>query len=183
MGKKKEQNNGLRMILFYLTCGVVVVTASFGGVYFTFSHLVAGITQNSTEDLEAAINFPKLEGAIWTQLPENLEPVKIDKHSKYANSADVVSHAPRIKVNAETFVELINKSGICSPDGSSAAFSTDACSVTRESTSYSMLVYKAVNRANPDIWVKFIVAKDESLIIWRVTSATLSDAMMARVLE
>ena len=49
MAKKKpgqDQNNGLRMVLFDLTCGIVLVTASYGGVYFTFGHLSSCIERN-----------------------------------------------------------------------------------------------------------------------------------------
>ncbi len=183
MAKKKEQNNGLRMILFYLTCGVVVVVTSFGGVFFTFGHLKAGIEKGDASELSEAVNFRALEDAIWTQLPENLAPVKLDQHSKYANSADVVSPAPRVKVNAKTFAGLVKKSGICAPAGAASGFDLDACTMTRESVSYASIKYKIVNHANKQLWAEFYIAKDGSLLVWHLTSATLSKAMLARVLN
>jgi len=185
MVKKKpgqDQNNGLRMVLFYITCGICLVLASYGGLYFTFGHLAAGIENNDKTELEAGINFPQLEGAIRTQLPENLAPVNIDTTSKYANSAVVVNEAPKIDVNADTFVDLVKRSGICASDGGQG-YDEDACTMSLESMAYSHLNYKLVNNANKDIWAKLIIAKDQSIIVWRLTSATLSKAMMDKILE
>jgi len=186
MAKKKpgqNQNNGLRMVLFYLTCGVLLVTASYGGLYFVFGHLTSGIEHNDKAELEAGINFHQLEGAIRTQLPENLAPVKVDRHSKYANSTFIANDAPKIDVNADTFVDLVKRSGICAPAGAKTGYDDNACTMTLESMAYSHLNYKLVNNADKNIWVKFIIAKDESIIVWRLTSATLSKAMMANILK
>jgi len=186
MVKKKpgqDQNNGLRMVLFYITCGICLVLASYGGLYFTFGHLTAGIENNDKAELEAGINFPQLEGAIRTQLPENLEPVKIDTNSIYANSTTVVNKAPKIDVNADTFVDLVSRSGICAPAGAKSGYDDSACSMSLESMAYSHLNYKLVNNANKNLWAKFIVAKDQSIIVWRLTSATLSKDVMDKILE
>ncbi len=186
MAKKKpgqDQNNGLRMVLFYITCGIFLVTASYGGLYFAFGHLSSGIENNDKAELEAGINFHQLQGAIRTQLPENLAPVKVETGGKYSNSALVVNDAPKIEVNADTFVDLVKRSGICAPAGGKAGYDEDACTVSMESMAYSHLNYKVVNNADKNIWAKFIVAKDQSIVIWRLTSATLSKAMMAKVLE
>jgi len=182
MAKGQNQNNGLRMVLFYLTCGIVLVTASYGGLYFTFGHLTSGIEHNDKAELEAGINFPQLEGAIRTQLPENLAPVKVEE-GMYANSAIVVNKAPKIEVNANTFVDLLKQSGICAPAGTEAGYDPDACSMSLESMAYSHLIYKLVNNADKNIWVKLDIAKDQSIIVWRLISATLSKAMMDRVLK
>ena len=182
MAKGQNQNNGLRMVLFYLTCGIVLVTASYGGLYFTFGHLTSGIEHNDKAELEAGINFPQLEGAIRTQLPENLAPIKVEE-GLYANSATVVNKAPKIEVNADTFVDLVKRSGICAPAGAEAGYDPDACTMNLESLAYSHVNYKLVNNADKNIWVKFIVAKDQSIIVWRLTSATLSKAMMDNILK
>lgn len=185
MAKKKpgqDQNNGLRMVLFYVTCGLCLVTASYGGLYFAFGHLSSGIENNDKAELEAGINFHQLQGAIRTQLPENLAPVKVDA-GPYANSATVVNNAPKIEVNADTFVDLVTRSGICSPAGAKAGYDEDACSVSMESMAYSHLNYKIVNNADKNVWAKFIIAKDESIIVWRLLSATLSKPAMARIIE
>jgi len=170
-------------VLFYITCGIVLVTASYGGLYFAFGHLTSGIENNDKAELEAGVNFHQLEGAIRTQLPENLAPVKVDTGGIYANSAIVVNEAPKIEVNADTFVDLVKQSGICAPAGARAGYDPDACSMSVESMAYSHLNYKLVNNADKNIWAKFIVAKDESIVVWRLTSATLSKAMMDKVLE
>ncbi|MFQ5344479.1 MAG: hypothetical protein ACE5DZ_00805 [Mariprofundus sp.] len=182
MAKGQNQNNGLRMVLFYITCGVCLVIASYGGLYFTFGHLTAGIENNDAAELEEGINFHQLEGAIRTQLPENLAPVEIDTTSKYANSAAVVSEAPKIEVNADTFVDLFKRSGICAPSGGQG-YDEDACTMSLESMAYSHLNYKLMNNADKSLWAKLIVAKDQSIVVWRLTSATLSEAAMDRILE
>jgi len=183
MAKGQNQNNGLRMVLFYLTCGVVLVIASYGGLYFVFGHLSAGIEDNDKAELEAGINFHQLQGAIRTQLPENLAQVKVDTSSIYANSTYIANDAPKIEVNADTFVALVTQSGICAPAGAKAGYDPDACTLSLESMAYSHLNYKLVNNADKNIWAKFIIAKDESIIVWRLLSATLSKPMMAKVLE
>jgi len=185
MAKKKpgqDQNNGLRMVLFYITCGLCLVTASYGGLYFAFGHLTSGIENNDKAELEAGINFVQLQGAIRTQLPENLAQVKVETGGKYANSTFIANDAPRIEVNADTFAGLVKQSGICAPSGSKG-YDDSACTTSMESMAYSHLNYKIVNNADKNIWVKFIIAKDQSIVIWRLTSATLSKAMMAKVLE
>jgi len=183
MAKGQNQNNGLRMVLFYMTCGIALVSASYGGVYFSFGHLTSGIENNDKAELEAGINFHQLQGAIRTQLPENLAQVKVNTHSKYANSTFIANDAPRVDVNADTFVGLLKRSGICAPAGGKAAYDDSACTMDLESMAYSHLNYKLVNNADKNIWAKFILAKDESMIVWRITSATLSKEMMAKVLE
>jgi len=186
MAKKKpgqDQNNGLRMVLFYITCGICLVSASYGGLYFAFGHLSSGIANNDKAELEAGINFHQLQGAIRTQLPENLAPVAVETGGKYSNSALVENNAPKVEVNADTFVELVKQSGICAAAGGKAAYDEGACTVSMESMAYSHVNYKIVNNADKNIWAKFIVAKDQSIVIWRLTSATLSKAMMAKVLE
>jgi len=186
MAKKKpgqDQNNGLRMVLFYITCGICLISASYGGLYFAFGHLSSGVENNNKSELEAGINFNQLQGAIRTQLPENLALVKVDTSSKYSNSTLVTNNAPKIEVNADTFVDLVKQSGICAPAGARAGYDPDACSMSMESMAYSHLNYKLVNNADKNIWAKFIVAKDQSIVIWRLTSATLSKAMMNKILE
>jgi hypothetical protein len=170
------------MVLFYLTCGIVLVTASYGGVYFTFGHINEGIENNDKAELTAGINFHQLEGAIITQLPENLAPIKVDA-GPYANSAVVVNNAPKIKVNADTFVGLLKKSGICAPAGASEGYDPDACTTTMESMAYSRLIYRTVNNADKNLWVRYIIGKDQSIIVWRLLSATLSKQAMDKVLN
>jgi len=183
MAKGQNQNNGLRMVLFYITCGIALVTASYGGLYFTFGHLTAGIENNDKAELEAGINFQQLQGAIRTQLPENLAQVKVDTNSKYANSTFIANDAPKIEVNADTFASLVKQSGICAPAGSKSGYDDSACTMSLESMAYSRLNYKLVNNADKNIWAKFILAKDQSIVVWRLLSATLSKPMMAKVLE
>jgi len=183
MAKGQNQNNGLRMVLFYITCGIALVTASYGGLYFAFGHLSSGIENNDKAELEAGINFHQLQGAIRTQLPENLAQVKVDTHGKYANSTFIANDAPKIEVNADTFVDLVKRSGICAPAGGEAGYNASACTLNLESMAYSHLNYELVNNADKNIWAKFIIAKDQSIVVWRLTSATLSKAMMAKVLE
>ena len=185
MAKKKpgqDQNNGLRMVLFYITCGICLVTASYGGLYFAFGHLSSGIENNDKAELEAGINFHQLEGAIRTQLPENLAPIQVDA-GPYANSATVENNAPKIDVNADTFVDLVKRSGICAPAGASSGYDADACTLSLDSMAYSHMNYKLVNNADKNIWAKLIIAKDESIIVWRLLSATLSKPAMARIIE
>lgn len=183
MAKGQNQNNGLRMVLFYITCGIVLVTASYGGLYFTFNNLASGIEKNDKAKLESGVNFHQLEGAVRTQLPGNLAPIKVATGGLYANSAVVVNTAPEIDVNADTFVSLVKRSGICASAGAKDAYDPDACTMDLESMAYSHMNYKLVNNADKNIWVKFIIAKDQSIIVWRLTSATLSKAMMAKVVE
>jgi len=182
MPKGQNQNNGLRMILFYIAC-VALVVVSYGGLYFTFNKLASGIEKNDKAMLTSGVNFHQLQGAVRTQLPANLAPVKVVTGGKYANSAIVVDNAPEIDVNAGTFVSLLNKSGICAPAGAKEGYDPDACTMDIESMAYSHLIYKLVNNADKNIWVKFNIAKDQSIIVWRLTSATLSKAMMAKVVE
>jgi len=114
-------------------------------------------------------------------MPENLVQVKVDTHSMYANSSNVVSKAPQIDVNADTIVDLLKKSGICAASGQSSGYDADACDMSMESMAYSHINYKLVNKANKDIWVKFSIAKDKSIIVWRLMSATLSKPALARI--
>jgi len=186
MAKNKpgqDQNNGLRMVLFYITCAVLLVTVSYGGLYFAFGHLSSGIEHNDKAELEAGINFHQLQGAVRTQMPENLAPVKIVRHSKYANSTFIANDAPKIDVNADTFVDLVKRSSICTPAGAKSGYDDSACTMSLESMAYSHLNYKLVNNADKNIWVKFVIAKDKSIVTWRLTSATLSKTMMANILK
>lgn len=183
MAKKKpgqNQNNGLRMVLFYLTCGIVLVLASYSGLYFTFGHLSSGMESGDKSELEAGINFHKLQGAIRTQMPENLAQIKVDA-GPYANSAIVENKAPKIEVNADTFIDLVNKSGICAPAGSSGGYDPDACDLTLDEMHYSTMHYTLRNKADKNIWAKLIVGKDESVIVWRLLSATLSKPVLERI--
>ncbi len=171
------------MVLFYITCAVLLVTVSYGGLYFAFGHLSSGIEHNDKAELEAGINFHQLQGAVRTQMPENLAPVKIVRHSKYANSTFIANDAPKIDVNADTFVDLVKRSGICTPAGAKSGYDDSACTMSLESMAYSHLNYKLVNNADKNIWVKFVIAKDKSIVTWRLTSATLSKTMMANILK
>jgi len=183
MAKGHEQNNGLRMVLFYIFCGVSLILVSYGGLYFTFNNISSGIENNDKAALESGINFRILEISLKTQMPENLAQVKVPTGGKYANSADVVSDAPRLDVNSDTFVSLLKQSGICAPSGARNAYDPEACTMSLDSMAYSHLNYKLVNNTNKNLWVKFIIAKDKSLVVWHLMDATLSKAMMANILD
>lgn len=180
--KQKEQNNGLRMILFYTTCALAVATALFAGLFFTKGHIVTGITQNNLEELNEGINFSKLNHSIRGQMPGIMDTVKRDPYDKYENSAVISSNHPTIDVTAENLVDLLVKSTIARRDANGKVSFNDF-DMERESLSYSRLNLKFTSTTNKDEWFTLLVAKDGSVLVWKVNAAFLSKPLLDKLLQ
>ena len=180
--KKKEQNNGLRMVLFYLTCAVAVLIALFGGLLFTKSHIVAGVTHNDQTELNEAINFQKLDNSIRGQMPGIMDTVKKDPNDIYSSSAIIKSDHPVVHVTPENIVDLMVKASIAkkSADGSVSFNDFD---MNEESLSYSRLNLKFVSKTNKDDWFTTVIAKDGSVLIWKVNAVFLSPSLLDKLLQ
>ncbi|WP_018294681.1 hypothetical protein [Mariprofundus ferrooxydans] len=180
--KKKEQNNGLRMILFYLTCAVVVVIMLFGGLLFTKAHIVSGVTHNNQTELNEAINFHKLNNSVRGQMPGIMDTVKKDPNDIYSSSAIINSNHPNITVTPENVVELMIKTSIAKKDADGSVSFNDF-DMSRESLSYSRLSLKFVSKTNKDDWFTTVIAKDGSVLVWKVNAVFLSPSLLDKLLQ
>jgi len=180
--KSKEQNNGLRMALFYLTCAGVVATALFAGLLFTKSHIIAGVTHNDLAELTDSINFEKLNNSIRGQMPGNMDTIEKDPNDKYSSSAIINSNRPDIKVTPENIVEMMIKASIAKREADGTVSFNDF-EMSRESLSYSRLSLRFVSNSNKEEWFNAVVAKDGSLLVWKVNAAFLSKPLLDKLLQ
>lgn len=180
--KTKEQNNGLRMILFYFACAVAVVIALFGGLLFTKAHIVSGVTHNNQTELTEAINFKKLNNSVRGQMPGIMDTVKKDPNDIYSSSAIIDSNHPNITVTPENIVELMIKASIAKKEADGSVSFNDF-DMSKESLSYSRLNLKFASKADKNDWFTTVIAKDGSVLTWKVNAVFLSQSLLDKLLQ
>jgi len=180
--KSKEQNNGLRMVLFYMTCAGIVAAALFVGLLFTKSHIIDGVTHNDQTELSDGINFEKLNNSIRGQVPGNMDIITKDPNDKYSSSAIINTNRPDIKITPENIVDMMVKAGIAKRAADDSVSFNDF-EMSRESLSYSRMSLKFVSNTNKDEWFNLVIAKDGSLLVWKVNAAFLSPPLLDKFLQ
>jgi len=177
----KKQNNGLRMVLFYISCALVLVLASYGGLYFERGNLHDGVLQNDAVKMVDGINFDKMNRAILGQMPGILDNVYKDPNSKYASSMDVVVTSPKLQVTTDNLVELMIKAGLVKETMDGLEY-TDFTWETKN-WSYSHLSLVITSKESPEDVLTLNIAKDGSLLVWRVVGAFFSKPLLDKLLE
>jgi len=177
----KKQNNALRMVLFYLTCALVLVLASYGGLFFEKGNLHDGVLQNDAEMLTDGINFEKTNRTILAQMPGILDTVTKDPNDKYSASMDVVVNSPKLQVSTDNLVDLLIKGGFVVKTMDGLEF-TDFSWKTAN-WSYSHLSVIMTSKEHPDRVLTLNIAKDGSLLIWRVVGAIMSRPLIDQLLS
>ena len=177
----KKQNNGLRMVLFYTTCVLVLVLASYGGLYVEKGNLHDGLLNNDAEMMKDGINFDKLNRTILAQMPGILDEVKKDPNDKYSASMDVVVNSPKLQVTTDNLVDLMVKAGFVK--GSSGSFEFVDVSWNTTSWAYNRVSVILTSEENPELKMTINIAKDGSLLIWRVVGVVMSKTMLDKVLS
>jgi len=177
----KKQNNMLRMMLFYISCALVLVLASYGGLYFEKGYLLDGVLQNDAAQMEKGINFAKTNRTLLSQMPGLLDQVIKNPDDKYSASMDVVIDSPKLQISTENLVELLIKSGFVKKSGEGVEFAN--IDWKTKNWSYSHLSMIISSRDNPEIVLTLNIAKDGSLLIWRVVGAFMSKPLLDRMLS
>jgi len=177
----KKQNNGLRMVLFYISCALLLVLASYGGLFFERGNLHSGVLENDAEQMESGINFAKMNRTILGQMPGIRDIVVKDPNDKYAASMDVVVNSPKLQVTTDNLVDLMIKGGFVQKTANGLEY-TDFDWETRN-WSYSHLSVVLTSKANPQDVLTLNIEKDGSLLIWRVVGAFMSEPLRDRLLE
>jgi len=177
----KKQNNVLRMVLFYTSCVLVLALASYGGLYLEKGYLHDGVLQNDAGKMEKGINFHKTNGTILGQMPGILEPVIKDPNDKYSASMDVVVDSPKLKITTDNLVELLIKGGLAKKTMNGVEFAD--IDWKTKNWAYSRVSVVITSRENPDIVLTLNIAKDGSLLIWRVVGAFMSKPLLNRLLS
>ncbi|PIQ33454.1 MAG: hypothetical protein CO186_02380 [Zetaproteobacteria bacterium CG_4_9_14_3_um_filter_49_83] len=177
----KKQNNGLRMVLFYTTCVLVLVLASYGGLYVEKGNLHDGLLNNDAEMMKDGINFDKLNRTILAQMPGILDEVKKDPNDKYSASMDVVVNSPKLQVTTDNLVDLMVKAGFVK--GSSGSYEFVDVSWNTTSWAYNRVSVILTSEENPELKMTINIAKDGSLLIWRVVGVVMSKTMLDKVLS
>ncbi len=177
----KKQNNALRMVLFYITCAVVLVIASYGGLLFTKGHLHDGVLANNAEEMKDAINFEKTNRTLLSQMPGLLDEVKKDPNDKYAASMDVVVNSPKLQVSPENLQEVLIQGGLLEKTMNGSEFVDVDWQI--KNWGYSHLSVVITSKVDPSIQLTLNIAKDGSLLIWRVVSAFMSPTLRDKVIS
>ena len=177
----KKQNNVLRMALFYTTCALVLVLASYGGLYVEKGNLHDGVLNNDAKLLTDGINFDKTNRTILAQMPGILNEVKKDPNDKYAASMDIVVNSPKLQISPDNVVDLLVKGGLAKKIGDSIEFA-DVDWETKN-WAYSHVSVVITSKENPDIQLTLNIAKDGSLLIWRVVGVFMSKPLLDKVLS
>jgi len=176
----KKQNNILRMALFYSSCAIVLVLASYGGLYLEKGYLHDGVLQNDAEQMQSGINFAKMNRSIMGQMPGILDEVIKDPNDKYSASMNIVVNSPKLEVTTDNLVDILIKAGFVKKTGSDIEF-TDFEWKT-QNWAYSHVAVVITSKENPEIHLTLNIAKDGSLLIWRVIGAIMSKALLDKVL-
>lgn len=177
----KKQNNMLRMVLFYFGCALLLVAASYGGLIVERGNLHDGVLQNDAEKLNDGINFAKTNRSILGQMPGILDNVVKDPNDKYSASMDVVVTSPMLHVTPENLIDLLIKAGFVEKVEDGFEYTDFAWKTAN--WSYSHLSVVMTSKANPDDVLTLNIAKDGSLLIWRVVGAFMSPSLLDKVLE
>lgn len=176
----KKQNNMLRMVLFYTTCALILVSASYGGLLVVKGHLHDGVLENSAGEMMEGINFAKTNRTILAQMPGILDIIEKDPNDKYSASMDVVVDSPKLQVNTDNLLELLMKGGFVKQTADGYEY-TDFDWKTAN-WSYSHVSVILTSRANPELVLTLNIAKDGSLLIWRVVGAIMSGPLIDKLL-
>jgi len=177
----KKQNNVLRMVLFYSTCAILLVLASYGGLIFEKGNLHDGVLQNDAKEMTDSINFDKMNRTILGQMPGILDTVVKDPNDKYAASMDVVVNSPKLEVTTDNLVDLLITAGFVKKTADGFEY-TDFKWETKH-WSYSRLSVVLTSGQNPEDVLTLNIEKDGSLLIWRVVGAFMSKPLLDKVLE
>ncbi len=177
----KKQNNVLRMVLFYTSCALVLVLASYGGLYVERGNLHDGVLKNDAATLVDGINFDKTNRTILAQMPGILDNVYKDPNDKYAASMDVVVTSPKLQVTTDNLVDLLIKGGFVKETMDGLEY-TDFTWETKN-WSYSHLSVELTSKENPEDVLTLNIAKDGSLLVWRVVGAFFSEPLLNKLLE
>ncbi|PIS19366.1 MAG: hypothetical protein COW19_03000 [Zetaproteobacteria bacterium CG12_big_fil_rev_8_21_14_0_65_55_1124] len=177
----KKQNNGLRMALFYSSCALVLVLASYGGLYVERGNLHDGVLKNDAATMVDGINFDKTNRTILGQMPGILDNVVKDPNDKYAASMDVVVTSPKLQITTDNLVDLLIKAGFVKKTMNGLEY-TDFSWKTKN-WSYSHLSVDLTSKENPEDVLTLNIAKDGSLLIWRVVGVFMSKPLLDRMLE
>jgi len=176
----KKQNNILRMALFYLSCAMVLVAASYGGLYLEKGYLYDGVLQNDAEKMESGINFAKMNRSIMGQMPGILDEVKKDPNDMYSASMDIVDNSPKLEVTTDNLVDILIKAGLVKKTATGLEFADVEWKT--QNWAYSHVAVVITSKENPEIFLTLNIAKDGSLLIWRVIGAIMSEALRDKVL-
>ncbi len=177
----KKQNNALRMVLFYITCALVLVVASYGGLYFTKGHLHDGVLANDAAEMKDSINFEKTNRTLLSQMPGLLDEVKKNPNSKYSASMDVVVTSPKLQISPENLLDVLIRGGLVEKTMNGTEF-VDVDWKTKN-WAYSHLSVVITKKDDPSIQLTLNIAKDGSLLIWRVVGAFMSPALRDKVIS
>ncbi|OIO70063.1 MAG: hypothetical protein AUJ56_06425 [Zetaproteobacteria bacterium CG1_02_49_23] len=169
------------MVLFYTTCVLVLVLASYGGLYVEKGNLHDGLLNNDAEMMKDGINFDKLNRTILAQMPGILDEVKKDPNDKYSASMDVVVNSPKLQVTTDNLVDLMVKAGFVK--GSSGSYEFVDVSWNTTSWAYNRVSVILTSEENPELKMTINIAKDGSLLIWRVVGVVMSKTMLDKVLS
>ena len=179
----KKQNNVMRMVLFYATCGLVVALVSYGGLVFTKSSLKSGIAKSDPATLASSINFDKVNRTIRGQMPGMLDKTAVaETDSPYMASADIKYAGKVLEVSPENIAELLEKGGMISKSAN-GEISYDNLDSSIETWGYSRISVKVVNEQDKNLWLLLNIQKDESLIQWKVVGSFMSEPLRDKVLE
>ena len=126
------------------------------------------------------INFDKTNRTILAQMPGILDTIEKDPNDKYAASMDVVVNSPKLQVSPENLNELLIKGGFMIKTADGYEY-TDLDWKTAN-WSYSHLSVILTSRSNPELVLTLNIAKDGSLLIWRVVGAIMSKPLIDKIL-
>ena len=179
----KKQNNVVRMVLFYATCGLVVAAVSYGGLFFTKSSLKSGIAKSDPSTLASAINFEKVNRTIRGQMPGMLDKTAGgESDSPYMASADIKYTGTVLQVSPENIASLLEKGGMITKSAGGEV-SYDKLDSSLETWGYSRISVKVSNEDDKNLWLLLNIQKDESLIQWKVVGAFMSEPLRDKVLQ
>jgi hypothetical protein len=176
----KKQNNVLRMILFYTTCILVLVFASYSGLIAEKSNLHDGVLENNAEMLKDGINFEKTNRTLLSQMPGLLDEVKKDPNDKYMASMEIEDNSPKIQIDTDNIQDLLIKGGFLQKTMNGLEFPD--MDWKTEGWAYNRVNVVLTIKDNPSLQLTLHIAKDGSILIWRVVGVTLSKALLDRLL-
>lgn len=177
----KKQNNVLRMVLFYTTCIFVLVSASYSGLIVEKGNLKDGILKNDAQLMNDGINFGKTNRTLLSQMPGLLDEVKKDPNDKYSASMDVVVTSPKLQVSPENLVDVLIKGGFVKKVGSGVEFAE--IDWETRNWAYNKVFVVLTNKEDPSLQMTLNIAKDGSILVWRVVGVQLSEALLNKVLN
>lgn len=177
----KKQNNMLRMVLFYLVSAVILIIASYGDLYFERGYLHDGVLKNDPALLAKGINFDKTNRTILAQMPGLLDTVQKDPNDQYEAAMNIVNDGPKLVLTPTNIVDVLIKAGFVAkaPDGTLQFTDFDWKTAN---WAYSHLSVIITSRAHPDRVMTLNIAKDGSLLVWRVVGVLMSTPLRDQVL-